>query len=203
MVQPINTAAIESGTARNWREWLAFLDSIGAETLTHKEIAWRVHETGDASGWWAQSIAVAYEQHIGRRAPGQDGDGKFAVSVTRTVAGDMDRAFERWLALMEAGPTSPGWPSRAGRKPAAARNGATGAVASGMEHASRSASNKRRRARLASASATRSSNRMRGSSTGAPSGRVCSRRFDRDLRRPTRCSARLTRSAICGGKISI
>jgi hypothetical protein len=59
--KPINTAAIEKGTARSWPDWLAFLGAIGADKLTHKEIAEHVAATGDASDWWAQSIAVAYE----------------------------------------------------------------------------------------------------------------------------------------------
>ena len=101
MVKPSNIAAIANGTARGWEEWLAFLDSIGAEGMSHKEIARHVQETGDASGWWAQNITVAYEQHIGRRVPGQDSDGNFSVSVTKTVPGGMDAAFDRWLALVD------------------------------------------------------------------------------------------------------
>ena len=41
----------------------------------------------DNAGWWAQTAAVAYEQQIGRRVPGQLGDGTFQVSVSKTVPG--------------------------------------------------------------------------------------------------------------------
>jgi hypothetical protein len=78
--KPINTAAIEKGTGRSWNEWLAFLESIGAEKLSHKQIAERVTASGHTSGWWSQSIAVAYEQSIGRRLPGQVEDGTFQAS---------------------------------------------------------------------------------------------------------------------------
>jgi hypothetical protein len=98
--KPINTAAIEKGTGRSWQEWLAFLKSIDAEKLSHKEIAERVAATGHASGWWSQSIAVAFEQSIGRRVPGQGSDGTFQASATRTLPGTMDEALVAWAALV-------------------------------------------------------------------------------------------------------
>jgi len=98
--RPISTAAIEKGTARSWQDWLAFLGSIGADQLSHKEIAERVAATGDASGWWSQSIAVAYEQQIGRRRPGQRGDGTYQATASRTISGTMDEALVAWTALI-------------------------------------------------------------------------------------------------------
>jgi hypothetical protein len=98
--KPINTSAIGKGTGRSWEAWLAFLKSIDAETLSHKQIAERVAATGDATGWWSQSIAVAFEQSIGRRAPGQDNDGTFQLSASRTLPGTMDEALVAWTALV-------------------------------------------------------------------------------------------------------
>ena len=97
--KPISTAAIEKGTARSWQDWLAFLEEIGADRLSHKEIAERVAATGDASGWWSQSIAVAYEQRIGRRRPGQRSDGTYQASASRTIPGTRDEALVAWSAL--------------------------------------------------------------------------------------------------------
>lgn len=96
MTKPAETAKFAASTGRSWAQWRAFLDEIGARDLPHKEIARRIVATGDASGWWAQGIAVAYEQHIGRRAPGQRGDGRFEVSVSRTLPGTLDDAMARW-----------------------------------------------------------------------------------------------------------
>jgi len=97
--KPISTTAIEKGTARSWQDWLAFLEEIGADRLSHKEIAERVAATGDASGWWSQSIAVAYEQRIGRRRPGQRSDGTYQASASRTIPGTRDEALVAWSAL--------------------------------------------------------------------------------------------------------
>lgn len=122
MTRPANTAAFAASTGKSWPEWLAFLESIGARDLAHKEIARRIVETGAASSWWAQGIAVAYEQHIGRRRPGQRGDGSFEVSVTRTVSAGLDEALALWRRLVEAqdafdgvAPASPPTSSESGR----------------------------------------------------------------------------------------
>ena len=100
MVKPVNTAAIGSGTRRSWEEWRVFLEGVGGRDLPHKAIAEAVHKTGDASGWWSQSVAVAYEQHIGRRVPGQVKDGAYQVSASRTVAGSSAEVHARWTEYM-------------------------------------------------------------------------------------------------------
>lgn len=96
MTQATNTEPIEKGTGKPWSEWLTYLESVGAANLSHKEIAQKVYEHG-SPGWWAQYITVAYEQHIGRRIPGQDHTGSFAVSVNKTMDGSMDEVMGRWV----------------------------------------------------------------------------------------------------------
>lgn len=88
-------------TGRSWEDWLKFLDGIKASELNHTEIAKRIMATGLTNGWWSQGITVAYEQHIGRRAPGQRADGTFEISVTRTFDGAMDEVLSRWAKMME------------------------------------------------------------------------------------------------------
>ncbi|GHD06701.1 hypothetical protein [Zhihengliuella salsuginis] len=105
MVKPTNTAAIEKATGRSWDDWVALLDGEGARELPHPEIAGIAirhldAETGANNGWWAQSIAVAYEQHIGRRLPGQRPDGTFEGSASRTVAGRRDDVARAWGELI-------------------------------------------------------------------------------------------------------
>ena len=87
-------------TGRSWEKWLEFLNEIGAGELTHTEIAQRIHDTGDATGWWSQSIAVAYEQHIGRRVPGQVREGEYVVSASKSLPGNMDGVLKSWIEFM-------------------------------------------------------------------------------------------------------
>lgn len=103
---------VERATGRSWDEWLGFMDAIGAEDLDHHRIALRVHEElGDSveqRGWWAQSVTVAYEQHVGRRVPGQRSDGTFQVGVSRSTALGTAGLMARWTAFAAADATVQG-----------------------------------------------------------------------------------------------
>jgi hypothetical protein len=91
---------VERATNRSWDELLQFMDGIGAKDLDHKQIALRVYEELDGTieqhGWWTQSVTVAYEQHIGRRIPGQRSDGTFQMSVSRSTTLGMEELMDRW-----------------------------------------------------------------------------------------------------------
>lgn len=97
--KPTSTEPIEGGTGRSWEDWLAWLESIGARELDHKEIARRIKAEARITGWWAQYVTIAYEQHIGRRVPGQDHTGSYQVSVTKTLPGTIDEAMAAWERL--------------------------------------------------------------------------------------------------------
>jgi len=96
-----DTAGFLKATGRSWEDWIGFLDGIGAAELTHTEIARRIHGTGFANGWWSQGITVAYEQHIGRRKPGQRSTGDFEASATKTLSMTRGQAYAAWLARVE------------------------------------------------------------------------------------------------------
>ncbi len=107
--------AMRRATGKGHAEWFALLDTLGATTHTHTEIARWLSEAHGVPGWWTQNITVNYERVRGMRAPHEMGDG-FSISVTRTIAADPERilsAFtdpsirERWLpgAGMQQRPT--------------------------------------------------------------------------------------------------
>ena len=104
MTKSSNTQAIERATGVRWEEWVAYLDGGGGREAPHRDLAVRAAERLAAVegniDWWAQGVAVAYEQHIGRRHPGQAGDGSFQVGVSKTFAGTMDEAMDAWCALV-------------------------------------------------------------------------------------------------------
>lgn len=100
--EPEKAGAIERATGRPWSSWRRILEDGGAASADHAGLARIALEAMDGSvenpGWWAQSVAVAYEQDTGRRVKGQVADGTFEVSATRTLPGTMDEVFESWLA---------------------------------------------------------------------------------------------------------
>ncbi len=105
---------IEKATGVAWSEWTAWLTSQAAQDRDHAAIArlaeqrlgelgiWRHAATDEPlnTGWWAQSIAVDFEQDHGLRASGQTSRGDFSVAVSRTVPGTIDDALEAWLTTM-------------------------------------------------------------------------------------------------------
>ena len=101
MVKPTNTAAIAQATGRAWDKWFSQLEDTGARTMNHTEIAQKALElmpdATDNKEWWAQGVAVAFEQQAGLRKPGQSSDGDFKFSVSKTFAGDKDAALQAWL----------------------------------------------------------------------------------------------------------
>lgn len=105
MTKPQSVGPYEKITQRPWSDWVAWIDERGGRELPHPDIVPLVqqelaHLALKNHSWWAQGITVAYEQHIGRRIPGQQGDGTFAASASKTVQGSMDQALAAWLALI-------------------------------------------------------------------------------------------------------
>lgn len=110
-LKPINLGPIERATDRPWTQWLEFMESIGARDLNHTQIAQKVLaelETFDPPldnpAWWSQGITVAYEQHSGRRLPGQQADGTFQMSVSKTTKLDLQEAMDRWVEFAASDP---------------------------------------------------------------------------------------------------
>ncbi len=103
MTSPARIEPIEQATGRSWDAWLTFMERVGATDLSHKQIAEKVTAelTGkvDNPGWWAQSVTVAYEQHTGRRLPGQVADGTFQLSVSKATKLGMQELMDAWEAF--------------------------------------------------------------------------------------------------------
>ncbi|RUO34270.1 hypothetical protein [Aliidiomarina sanyensis] len=101
MAHAVSNRSIEAATGHTWQHWCEVLDRAGARYLEHKEIAEYLLNQESLPAWWAQTLAVNYEQEIGRRVPGQDCSGKFRVSVSKTLSGSMDEALSTWQKLMK------------------------------------------------------------------------------------------------------
>ena len=79
------------------------MDQIGAKDLDHKTMAERVmgelNGQIDNPGWWAQAVAISYEQEIGRRMVGQRSDGTFEINVSRSTKMGMQELMDKWTAF--------------------------------------------------------------------------------------------------------
>lgn len=98
--------AVERATGRSWEDWLSWMSSIDADQLSHHEIAsaliTELDGRVDNVGWWAQATAVAYEQYVGRRVPGQRPDGTFQTSVSRSTSLGMEALIQTWTDFSAA-----------------------------------------------------------------------------------------------------
>ena len=86
-------ATIRRATGRGWGEWFALMDEAGCARLDHHGIACRLDERFAVGPWWAQMVSVEYERARGLRARNQNCDGRFSVSVSRTVAAPVSEVF--------------------------------------------------------------------------------------------------------------
>ncbi len=92
----LSEESLYKATGKSWAYWFDFLNKIGAQDLSHKEIAIMLNKQPEVSGWWAQTITVEFERQIGRREVGQSCNGDFTASVTKTLPGTMDQIFVIW-----------------------------------------------------------------------------------------------------------
>jgi hypothetical protein len=89
-------AALLRRTGHDWAHWYRILDTTGAATKSHREIARFLSSDLGVDGWWSQEITVRYEMAIGRRLPGQRPDG-FEATAAKTIRATPDRVYEAVL----------------------------------------------------------------------------------------------------------
>ncbi len=95
-MERISSEAVEAATGHGWDAWLARLDAAGGAAHDHKWLVAHLERAHPqvASGWWRQSIAVAYEQARGLRVVGETADAGFQVGVQRTLDAEPDDVWD-------------------------------------------------------------------------------------------------------------
>lgn len=92
---------IEKATGISWKGWLSFFSKINAIELNHTEIARLVEKqlgsNTKSAAWWAQTVTVEYEKHIGRRITGQTKDGTFQTSISKVTKKGMKQLMDKWI----------------------------------------------------------------------------------------------------------
>jgi uncharacterized protein YndB with AHSA1/START domain len=86
--------AVRKATGKGWGDWYDLLDAAGARDMSHRQIL-VVVARHEASVWWQQMIAVAYEQARGLREKHQKDDG-FAATVSKVVKAGVARVYAAW-----------------------------------------------------------------------------------------------------------
>ncbi|MEV0317669.1 hypothetical protein ACIBKX_04130 [Streptomyces sp. NPDC050658] len=106
ITEKLSGEALREATGKDWAEWFKLLDAWGGTSRNHTEIARHVREDHSVDGWYAQSVAVGYEQERGLREVGQSSTGDWRTSGSKTIEATAARVIEafaddtlrrRWL----------------------------------------------------------------------------------------------------------
>ena len=102
----IKDDTVKAKTGCTWERWVAALDRAGAMKMSHRDIARHVAEKYEIGDWWAQTVTVGYERIRGLRDIGQQREGTYEASKSKTITvpiAKLYRAFstkrirEHWL----------------------------------------------------------------------------------------------------------
>jgi hypothetical protein len=89
-------AAVREKTGRSWEEWVRTLDAHDAYTLPHNEIAKIISSSYKVPSWWTQTVTVGYERIKGLRVRGQQRNGTFGMTISRTFNVPVATLFDAW-----------------------------------------------------------------------------------------------------------
>jgi len=93
----MSDAIIKEKTGCSWERWVKSLDYHGAAEMSHRDIATLIHEKYKTPSWWTQTVAVGYERIKGLRARGQQRDGTFGATKSRTFNVPVSELFNAWM----------------------------------------------------------------------------------------------------------
>ncbi len=91
----VSDKAVYSATGKKWEQWFEQLDLAGAHEWNHKTIARHVLDNFDVKHWWAQTVAVSYEQARGLRDKHEMPDG-YQIQREKRINVSVETAWERW-----------------------------------------------------------------------------------------------------------
>jgi hypothetical protein len=92
----MSDASIKAKTGCTWERWVKSLDHLGADKMSHAEIAELVSRKYKVGDWWTQTVAVGYERIKGLRARGQRRDGSYEATKSRTFDVPVATLFDAW-----------------------------------------------------------------------------------------------------------
>jgi hypothetical protein len=89
---------VKAATGSDWTKWVYVLDRRGAAELSHREIVQIVRDEFKVQAWWTQMVAVGYERIKGLRTRGQQRNGSYEATKSRTFNVPVDELFDAWAS---------------------------------------------------------------------------------------------------------
>ncbi|RKR75083.1 hypothetical protein [Frondihabitans australicus] len=98
----LSDAKLAARTGRSAAAWYEILDAEGAVRLSHEQIVDLLVEVYEAPEWGARAVAVRYQHDHGILLPGEQPDGTFEVSVSRSLRGSQPALLDLAIASVNA-----------------------------------------------------------------------------------------------------
>jgi len=92
----MSDASVSKRTGRTWAQWVEVLDASQAADKPHRGIVEIVSSLGTPE-WWSQMVTVGYERIRGLRERGQQRDGGYEASKSRTYNVPVTTLFDAFL----------------------------------------------------------------------------------------------------------
>ncbi|MFS8086793.1 MAG: hypothetical protein ACMG6H_14260 [Acidobacteriota bacterium] len=92
----MSDTALKEKTGCTWERWVKALDRDGAEEMAHRDIAKLVSAKYKVPSWWTQTVTVGYERIKGLRVRGQQRDGTYEATKSRTFSVPVTTLFDAW-----------------------------------------------------------------------------------------------------------
>jgi len=96
-VAGMSDAVVKEKTGCTWHAWVQALDYNGAAEMSHRDIAKLVGDKFKIDSWWTQMVTVGYERIKGLRVRGQQRNGTFGATRSRTYNVPVETLFDAWL----------------------------------------------------------------------------------------------------------
>jgi hypothetical protein len=93
----MSDAVVKEKTGCTWDSWVKALDYNGAAEMSHSDIAKLVREKFKVGSWWTQTVTVGYERIKGLRTRGQQRNGTFGATKSRTYNVPVETLFDAWV----------------------------------------------------------------------------------------------------------
>jgi hypothetical protein len=92
----MSDAALKEKTGCTWERWVRALDRLGAQEMSHRDIAALVKSKYKVQDWWTQTVTVGYERIKGLRARGQQRNGTYDTTKSRTFNVPVTTLYDAW-----------------------------------------------------------------------------------------------------------
>ena len=93
----MSDAVLKEKTGCTWDSWVGALDYYKAAEMSHAEIAKLVSDKFNVGSWWTQTVAVGYERIKGLRTRGQQRNGTFGATKSRTYNVPVETLFDAFM----------------------------------------------------------------------------------------------------------